>query len=404
MPLYKFEASDQQGKIISGEKETEKITDVTDYLQGQGLIVVSIEESLQIKNVLGIQVGGMSYKEKVYLIKQLTFMLEAGLPIVQALEVLSQQAKYPDLQKKLDKVYKDVKGGLPLATSFAKQNILFDDIQISLIESGEKSGNLVEVLGQIAIDIEKKQKLKGKVKNAMIYPTIILITAIIVIIVLVIYMVPAVVDLYRDLGAEDRIPLVTRILVGISDFFTSPLGLILTIIVLLGIILGFKVFYSSKEGRKVIDKFYLRLPILGQLMNNIQVVDMTRMLSMLLKSGIPIIDSLLFTSRSMGNIYYAEALESSADRVSKGSALSLSLARYDLIPTIITKMIATGEDTGSLEKILNDLSSFYENEVNETTANLTSLIEPVLLLIVGGMVAFLAVAVYFPIYNIAQFF
>jgi len=402
MALFKFEVADKQGKVSVGKREAETAKEVADYLHERDLVIITIEESFDIKNILGIQIGGVPFKEKVFLIKQLTFMLEAGLPILQALEVLVEQAKYPGLENKLKKVYFDVKGGLPLATSFAKQDVIFDEIQISLIESGEKSGNLVEVMQQIAIDIEKKHKLKSKVKNAMIYPVVIVLTAIVVMIVLVIYMVPAVVELYQDLGAENKIPLVTRILVSISDFFTSPHGLIISILILLGMILGYRILYTSQGGRKLIDKFYLKMPILGVLITNIQVVDMTRMLSMLLKSGIPIIEAMYSTAGALSNIHYSNALLVSSEKVSKGSALSVSLARFDVIPSIVVKMIATGEDTGSLDKILHDLSSFYENEVNEMTANLTSLIEPLLLLIVGGMVAFLAIAVYFPIYNIAQ--
>ena len=402
MAIFQFEAADKQGKVVTGRRDAESAKEIVDYLHEKDLIVITIEESFDFKNILGIQIGGVPFKEKVFLIKQLTFMLEAGLPILQSLEVLVEQAKYASLKEKLKKVYFDVKGGLPLSTSFAKQDAIFDELQISLIESGEKSGNLVEVMQQIAIDIEKKHKLKSRVKNAMIYPTVIVLTAIVVMVILVIYMVPAVVDLYSDLGAEDQIPLVTRILVNISNFFTSPLGLVGTAVAILGLILAYRVAYSSDGGRSVIDKFYIGMPILGPLLSNIQVVEMTRMLGMLLKSGIPIIEAMYSTAGALGNIHFSNAMIYSAEKVSKGSAIALSLAKSDVIPSIVIKMIATGEDTGSLDKILQDLSSFYENEVNETTANLTSLIEPVLLLVVGIMVAFLAIAVYFPIYNIAQ--
>jgi type IV pilus assembly protein PilC len=402
MALFQYEAADKQGKVISGKREADSAKEIVDFLHEKDLIVITIEESFDFKNILSLQIGGVPYKERVFLIKQLTFMMEAGLPILQSLEVLVDQAKYPGLKEKLKKAHNDVKGGLPLATSFAKQDVLFDEIQISLIQSAEKSGNLVEVMQQISIDIEKKQKLKNKVKNALIYPTIIVLTAIVVMVILVIYMVPAVVDLYSDLGAEDQIPLITRILVGISNFFTSPGGLIVTALIVLGLVLGYRVAYASQGGKSVIDKAYLKMPILGKLLNNVQVVEMTRMLAMLLKSGIPIIDAMYSTAGGLSNYHYSTALITSAEKVSKGSSIALSLARSEVIPNIVIKMIATGEDTGSLDKILKDLSEFYENEVNEMTANLTSLIEPVLLLVVGIMVAFLAIAVYFPIYNIAQ--
>lgn len=402
MAVFNYEASDKQGKIIQGKRDAESARDVAEYLHGQDLIVITIEETFNVKGLLSLQIGGVPFKERVFLIKQLTFMLEAGLPILQALEVLVDQTKYAALREKLKKVYMDVKGGLPLATSFAKQDAIFDEIQISLIQAGEKSGNLVEVMKQIAVDIEKKHNLQSKVRNAMIYPTVIVFTAIVVIIILVIYMVPAVVDLYKDLGAENEIPFVTTILIGISNFFTSPFGIIVSILLLLGLVLGYRMLYASNGGRKIIDKAFLRMPLLGGLINNIQVVELTRLLSMLLKSGIPIIEAMYSTAGALGNIHYSNALIYSAEKVSKGSAIAVSLAKANVIPIIVIKMIATGEDTGSLDKILQDLSGFYENEVNETTANLTSLIEPVLLLIVGMMVAFLAIAVYFPIYNVAQ--
>ena len=402
MAVFHYEAADKQGKITDGKKEAESAKDVAAYLHEKDMIIISIEEVFDVKNLFGIQLGGVPYKEKVFLIKQLTFMLEAGLPILQALEVLVDQARYPGLKEKLKKVQTDVKGGLQLSTSFAKQDVLFDEIQISLVQSGEKSGNLVEVMKQISVDVEKRHKLKSKVKNALIYPTVIILTAIVVVVILVIFMIPAVVELYSDLGAEDQIPFITRILVAISNFFTSPFGIVITVFMLLGSILAYRFTYASDGGRRMIDKFFLKMPILGVLINNIQVVELTRMLSMLIKSGIPIIEAMYSTAGALGNIHYSSALINSAEKVSKGSALSVSLAKADVIPTIVIKMIATGEDTGSLDKILEDLAGFYENEVNEMTSNLTSLIEPVLLLIVGMMVAFLAIAVYFPIYNVAQ--
>ncbi|HRO64817.1 MAG TPA: type II secretion system F family protein, partial [Candidatus Dojkabacteria bacterium] len=263
MAIFKYEAADKQGKVVAGKRDAESAKEIVDFLHEKDLIVITIEESFDLKNLFSLQVGGVPYKERVFLIKQLTFMLEAGLPILQSLEVLVDQAKYPSLKEKLKKVYLDVKGGLPLATSFAKQDVIFDEIQISLIQSAEKSGNLIEVMQQISIDIEKKQKLKNKVKNALIYPTIIVLTAIVVMMILVIYMVPAVVDLYADLGAADQIPLVTRILVAISNFFTSPVGIIITVLVLLGLVLGYRVAHASEGGRRVIDKAYLKMPILG---------------------------------------------------------------------------------------------------------------------------------------------
>lgn len=406
MPVYKYKAYFKNGKIVEGEKNYNTRDDLVKYLHEQGLIVTSVEEKLgfNIKSLGQFQLGKLSLKERLFFVKQMGAMLSAGLPIVQTLEIIMDQTVNASVRSKLEEVYKDIKGGLPLATSFDKKEFIFNDLQLSLLRAGEQSGNLVEIIKQIAVDMQKNHNLNGKIKGALIYPVMIMFTAIVVVIILVIYMIPAVVNLYNDIGAgEDKIPYITRLLVIISNFFSNPFGIIITIFIIFATIFGYKTLYSSVFGRKFIDKLLLKLPIFGDLINKNLILEMTRLLSMLIKSGISIVDALKATASSMNNIYYSQALLNTADEVSKGNSIAASLAISKVVPIMVIKMIATGEETGSLEQILGDLANFFEDEVNEITSNLTKLMEPLMLLIVGGMVGFLAIAVYLPIYSVANF-
>ena len=334
--------------------------------------------------------------------KQISTMLGAGLPIIQALDVLVAQSKNKAIKAELLEVYRDVEGGLSLAKSFKKESKIFDDLQINLLLAGEKSGNLVEVFKQIAIDMEKKNQLNSKIRGAMIYPVIIFIVIIVVVIMMVVFMIPAVKDLYDDFGVQE-LPGITQFFVTISDFITTPGGAIISIVLVVGSFLGFRFYYRSKSGRKIIDKLLLRLPVFGSLFEFSQVVQLTRLTSMLIKSGMPIIESLKTVSSTLSNIHYKEAMTQAAIDVSKGSPFAVSLSKSEVIPIMLIKMVAIGEETGTLEQMLKELSEFYETELNNLADNLTKLMEPVILLIFGVLVGFLAVAIYLPIYQIANF-
>jgi type IV pilus assembly protein PilC len=378
---------------------------VVQKLHEQGLIIIGIEEKLGILslgNLSDIQIGDVPLSEKVVFTRQLATMLSAGLPVTSSLEILIEQTKFSSLKKKLTNVYKDVQSGLGLAASFRKYKVIFNELQLSLIEAGERSGNLVEIIKQLAVDMQKSASIKGKIRGAMIYPAIIFVAIIVVVIVLVVFMIPAVEDLYADLGGGD-LPAITQALVTISNFFTNPVGIIITILFVVGTVLGVRGYYKTESGRRVIDNLLLKLPVFGDLQSKIMVVQMTRLLQLLIHSGIPIIDSLKATADSLGNIHYRNSLLYTAQEVAKGSPIAPPLAKSKVIPIIVVRMIATGEETGTLDKILADLTLFYEEQVDEITNNLTKLMEPLILLIVGGLVGLLAVAVYLPIYQVADF-
>ncbi len=404
MPSYTYKASKPNGEIMSGELSGDSREAIIQKLHEQGLIIINIDEKigLHFGGLSNVQIGGISLTEKVIFTRQLATMLGAGLPITSALDILIEQQKSASLKVSLTNIYKDVQSGLGLAASFRKYKVIFNDLQLSLIEAGEKSGNLVEIIKQIAVDMQKSSSIQGKIKGALIYPAIIFFAIIIVVIVLVVFMVPAVKDLYKDLGGGD-LPAITQALVVISEFFTNPIGLLLTIIFVIGTIIGYRSYSKTDSGRRVIDRLILRAPVFGDLTAKIQVVQMTRLLQLLIHSGIPIIDALRATANSLSNVHFKNALLYAAQEVAKGTPLAPPLAKSKVIPLIVVRMISTGEQTGALDKILGDLTVFYEEQVEEITSNLTKLMEPLILLIVGGLVGLLAIAVYLPIYQVANF-
>ncbi len=404
MPFYKYVATNKQGRKESGEMEAPSGSDVANILHDKGLVVVSIDEKLDLDldSLLSIQIGGVPLAEKVIFVKQLATMLGAGLPLIQALNIMVQQTENKGMRTRLLAVYKSVESGNSLSESFKLEGTIFSDLQINLMQAGEKSGNLNEIMLKIAVDLEKSKNLKSKIIGALIYPIIILGVMIVVFILLIVFMVPSVRDLYADFGV-DELPAVTQALVSLSDTLSNPVGIGITVLLIVAAIFGFRYYYSTQGGRRVIDKLILRAPVFGNLNTKIQLSQFTRLLALLLQSGVPIVESLTTISNSMGNSLFQDALIFSAEEVQKGSSLSVPLAKSEIFPVIILKMIATGEETGKLDKICEDMSNYYETEVDELTSNLTKLMEPFILLIVGVGVGFIAVAIYLPLYSLGQY-
>lgn len=407
MAIFIYKASKQNGEIVNGELDAQNYDEVYQKLSEQKLLTLDIQPKVDFNfkkfgsQLKDFEIGDISLSEKVIFSRQLATMLSAGLPISQAIEILLQQSKYVKMTKKLGEVYKDIQGGLPLSVAFAKQKFIFNDLQISLIQAGESSGNLSEIMLQIADDMRNSAQLQGKIKGAMIYPIIIFLVIIVVVIVIMVVMVPAIESLYKDFG-DAELPGITQFMINASNTMANPLFIVSSIIILIAAFISFRAFYKTKGGRSTIDKFLLVLPIFGELISKTQVYEMTRLLHMLLKSGIPIIDALKSTANSLSNYHFKKALEDAATEVSKGVPLAVPLSRSRVIPMIVVKLIATGEQTGKTDQILTEITRFYGDQVEEMTSNLTKLMEPIILVIAGVMVAFLALAIYVPIYNLGN--
>ena len=407
MPIYKYEAITKEGQRISGEKEADTKDIILRFLQDRSYTVVSVNEKLgfQFQKILSGDIGGLPLKEKLILVKQLSTMISAGIPIIQAIDILVQQTEKPSLKAQLQNVYKSIEGGTSLSEAFRKQPGLFSEIHLSLLAAGEKSANLNEMLLKIADDLEKSNSIRGKIIGAMIYPAIIFIALIGVFVLMVTTMIPQVRELYKTLG-QSELPFVTQVLVDISNWFSNPFIIVLFVALIVAGIATFRYANTTVKGKRAIDKFKLKIPIFGKIIMKYEVVQFTRLLSMLMKSGIQIIDAIQIVTNSAGNQIYKDILAQSIQEVTKGNGLAVSIAKYneaDAFPLILIRIMSTGEESGKLDQILQDMANFYQAELDQVTANLTKIMEPLIMVLAGGMVAFLAIAVYLPIFQVGNF-
>jgi len=224
----------------------------------------------------------------------------------------------------------------------------------------------------------------------------------IVLVVMLVFMIPSVKGLYSDFGVSE-LPGVTQFLVNISEAVTNPFTAIIIVLVIVFTVLGVRYYYTTYQGRRAIDRLLLKIPIFGPLLNKVQITQFARLLSLLMKSGVPIVDAMRTVANALGNSIYKDLIQQAADEVLKGNPMAIPLAKDDVIPLVMLKMVATGEETGKLDKVLSDMAAYYEAEVDETTSNLTKLMEPFILLTVGVLVGFMAIAIYLPLYSIGQY-
>ncbi len=402
---FRYVATDSKGRKIEGKREAASREDVAAFLQERNMTVISIEDTLGLdwQQISSFQIGGVPLAERVVFVKQLSTMLKTGLPIIQALTILIEQTENVSLKNKLQRVYQDVASGIPLSEAFRKEDTIFNEVQINLIIAGEKSGNLNEMMSKIAVDLEKSKDLRSKVVGALIYPIILLIVLVAVVAVMLIFMIPSVEALYEDFGAAE-LPWITQFLVSLSDFVTSPSGAFSIVGGFVFIFFSFRYYYSTQQGRRQIDKLLLKVPIFGPLQQKVNLAEFNRLISLLLQSGVSIVEALNIVAKALSNTSFSDLINDAAIQVSKGNSLTLPLSKdEDVFPLMMLKMLATGEETGNLDTVTADMGNYYDKEVDETTKNLTKLMEPLIMVLVGGVVAFLAIAIYLPIYQLGQF-
>jgi type IV pilus assembly protein PilC len=332
-------------------------------------------------------------------------MISAGIPIIQAIGILSDQAQKDSVKEKLNEVYKKIESGFALSKAFKTVGGIFSEVQINLMEAGEKSGNLNEMLTKVAEDLEKSKSLRGKVLGALIYPAIILVVLVIIMAIMILFMVPQIKELYLTLGQEE-LPFVTQTLIDVGSSAGNPIVLISMILIIISAIIGYKFYVSDFERSISVAKIKLKIPVFGNLVRKIQLTEFCRINSMLIKSGIPIIEAIEITGNALSNNLYKKIVLDSKKEVAKGNAFSIGLAKNNedkAFPEILIRILATGEESGKVDMVLEDMYKYYDAEVEQITANLTKLLEPFILVVVGGLVAFLAVAIYLPIYQVGNF-
>lgn len=399
MQIYKYSARNKDGKVMTGTMEVRDRAFVVEALQRKGLIVIKIEESLGFSwdKIQQINVGGVPMKDKVLFMRQLSTMVSAGLALTKALEILEIQATNPLFKRVLVEVSQSVQGGMTLSESFRRGGDVFDDITLNLIEAGEESGNLELILERLAVEIEDQKKLGDKIKSAMIYPAIILVVIVGVVLLMMFVMVPAMNEIYAEFDAE--LPWVTQILIDASDFMLSYWWLAILVISVGGIMI--KYYIDTPKGKEMLHNLLLKIPVFGAITLKIQLAQFTRVLSLLLHSGLSIVKALELTANSMSNVLFKKEISIAKDEVEKGTALAIPLARSERFPLIVSQMISVGEESGEIDTVLEKLSDYYGDEVEVATSNLSALLEPVMLVLMGGVIAFIALAVYMPMFNLS---
>jgi len=340
--------------------------------------------------------GGVPAKSLAVFTRQFSVMIDAGLPLVQCLEILGTQQDNKTFAKILQQTRMDVEGGASLADAMRKHPKAFDELYVNMIAAGEAGGILDTILKRLATYIEKAVKLKGQVKGAMVYPVAVISIAAIVIAVIMWKVIPTFASMFEGLGAQ--LPLPTRIVIAISNWFVRLLPFIVIGIILF--VIFFKRYYATHGGRRVIDRIVLKLPILGVLMQKIAVARFCRTLATLVSSGVPILDGLEITARTSGNAIIEDAIMAVRKGVEGGLTIAQPLKDSGVFPPMVVQMIGVGEQTGALDAMLSKIADFYEEEVDQAVANLLTLMEPVMILFLGTTVGGIVIAMYLPLFDL----
>ena len=402
MPTYQYTAIASDGKNISGTEIAKDKQELGRILHGKGYILKTVHVEGKKKNFLSF-VGdfgifsGVSLTDRLLFTRNLQVMVSAGIPLPKTLDVLAKQTKKKSFQKALLEIKKGVVKGEPLSKAMEKYPSIFSDLFTNMIKVGEESGTMDNVLTQLTIQLKQEYDLKSKVKGALLYPAIIITAMMGIGTLMLIFVIPKLADTFDDLGVE--LPVTTRFIIGLGKFMSEQWYIAFPIIAVVLFILFRLV--KTKQGKRIIDTMNLRAPIFSSIVRKANAALMTRTLSSLLSAGVPIVRSLEITSHVVGNVHFQESLAASAKEVGKGAKLSEVLKKYeDLYPLVVIQMIEVGEETGETTSILVKLAEFFEEEVSQVTKNLTSIIEPVLMLVVGSVVGFFAISMIQPMYSV----
>jgi type IV pilus assembly protein PilC len=400
MAKYSWQGKKRGGKVQKGEMEAPNEAMVRAQLRRQGIAVTKVKErgkGLDINiNIPGMQ-PKVTTKDLVVFTRQFATMIDAGLPLIQCLDILSNQQENVTFKQILLTIKEDVEAGSTFADALRKHPKAFDELFVNLVAAGEVGGILDTILNRLATYIEKAMKLKKQVKSAMTYPTTIIGIATVVIGVILVFVIPAFEKMFADFGGA--LPLPTQIVINISNFIQSYIlviigGFMLTVFL-------FKKFYASKRGREIVDALALKAPIVGVLIRKVAVAKFTRTLGTMVSSGVPILDGLDIVAKTAGNRTIEKAIRNVRQSISEGNTIADPLTKSGVFPPMVCQMIAVGEQAGSIDTMLNKIADFYDDEVDDAVGNLTAMMEPLLMLFLGTTVGGLVIAMYLPIFKLA---
>ncbi len=395
--MFKWTGKTATGVFQSGELTATTKDDVVSALRRQGIIPTSVTETKKTTAKATGRKGGIKEKDLVVFTRQFATLFSSGIPIVQGLEIMAKQSEKKTFKDILTKVKESIETGSTLADALRKHPKIFDNLYSNMVAAGEVGGVLDSVLLRLAEYIEKTMKLKKKVKGAMIYPGIILTVAVLVVAIIMIFVIPIFAKIFSEMGVE--LPFPTRIVIGTSNFLTGIGGVILLVGFIL-LIVGIVQYRKTEQGKRVTDKFLLDVPIFGDLLKKVAVARFSRTLGTLIGSGVPILDGLEICAKTAGNkIVEREVLDTKRE-VTTGSTVAETLKDSKVFSPMVVQMINVGESTGSLEQMLIKVADFYDDEVDQAVVNLTTMLEPLMIIFMGVTVGFIVVALYLPIFKL----
>lgn len=396
--MYVWVAETKRGRKLKGELEAASEQIAMSQLRKRNLKVLKLKPKPKdiFENVAFMQ-PKVTNKDLVIFTRQFSTMIDAGLPLVQGLNILAEQADNPKFRSILKQITKDVEGGSTLAEAMKKHPKVFNELFVNLIAAGEVGGILDTILQRLATFIEKAAELKSKIKGALTYPIVVVCIAFIVIAVILIFVIPVFQDMFASFGSA--LPAPTQIVVNMSDFMKGNIHWVILGIVLIAFL--FKQYRNTKGGRKTTDNIALKLPIFGDLLKKTAVARFTRTLGTMLASGVPILDSLEIVAKTAGNVVIEEIIYEVRGSIAEGQTIAEPLSENDVFPGMVIQMISVGEATGALDTMLEKIADFYDKEVDAAVDALTSMLEPLLMLFLGGAIGGLVVAMYLPIFSMA---
>ena len=401
MQTFSYLAKDSRNQEKAGLIEAPDERGAAALLRQHGLLAIDLKPKKSVQfPVVGTRFGRVSNTEVVNFTRQMATMVNAGLTITESLNLISEQISNKKLGRIISNVQRQVEGGKTLAESLSAYPETFSQIYVSLVKAAESAGVLDTILGRLADNLEREREFRQKIKGALIYPAIIVVAMIGVIFIMLVFVIPKLIELYKQFGAA--LPLPTRILIFASDFATKFWWLV--IILVIGGNIAFSRFIKTAPGREIRDRLILRLPVWGKLKKNAILAEFARTLSLMVNAGIPILEALKSVGAALDNVIYRQALDDIALSVEKGFPLASAMNRPEIFPPIISQMVKTGEETGKLDEVLGRVAKYFESEAEQGVKTLTTAMEPLILIMLAFGVGFLILSVILPIYGLTAKF
>ena len=397
MATFAWTGKTRQGTIRKGELEAVSRDEVMGLLQKEQILVTSIQKKAR---EFHLSFGEKKVKDKdiVIFTRQFATMIDAGLPLVQCLEILGSQSENPTLAKTVNAVRTDVEGGSTYADALRKHPKVFNELYVNMVAAGETGGILDTILNRLSSHIEKSMKLKKQIKSAMVYPITILTVAVGVIVILMVFVIPIFAKMFTDFGGT--LPALTQLVIDTSHFMQRN---ILYMLIIAGFIsFAFKKYYKTPQGHYNIDKIALKMPVIGDVIQKASIAKFTRTLGTLISSGVPILEGLGIVAKTSGNKVVEKAILNARTSISEGKTIADPLSKEKVFPPMVVQMIAVGETTGAIDNMLAKIADFYDDEVDSAVATLTSMLEPMMMVFLGITIGTIVIAMYLPVFEMAS--